>query len=134
MERDLDKALSEKVFEFITKAVSEKSLVDRVESRFNKSILNCHKAISKYKAKIEKEEIGVQETYEEYSLGKIDREKYSLKREIALSHIDTINNEVVAVENIVANENYTGTYVFNMQEKSVVTSGSFKFNSKDEWG
>ena len=60
MERDLDKALSEKVSEFITKAVSEKSLVDRVESRFNKSILNCNKAISKYKAKIEKEETGIQ--------------------------------------------------------------------------
>ena len=102
MERDLDKALSEKVSEFITKAVSEKSLVDRVESRFNKSILNCNKAISKYKAKIEKEEIGVQKAYEKYSLGKLDREKYSLKREIALSHIDTINNEVVAVENIVS--------------------------------
>ncbi len=102
MEKDLDNALSEKVSEFITKAVSEKSLTERVESRFNKSILNCNKAISKYKAKIEKEEIGVQKAYEKYSLGKLDREKYSLKREIALSHIDTINNEVVAVENIVS--------------------------------
>ncbi|EGG90596.1 hypothetical protein HMPREF0491_00467 [Lachnospiraceae oral taxon 107 str. F0167] len=102
MEKDLDKALSEKVSEFITKAVSKKSLVDKVESRFNKSILNCNKAISKYKAKIEKEEIGVQKAYEEYSLGKLDREEYSLKREIALSHIDTINNEVVAIENIVS--------------------------------
>ncbi len=102
MERDLDRALSEKVSEFITKAVSEKSLVDRVESRFNNSILSCNEAISKYKAKIEKEEIGIQKAYEEYSLGKLNREKYSLKREIALSHIDTINNEVVAVENIVS--------------------------------
>lgn len=38
------------------------------------------------------------------------------------------------VTDILANENYTGTYVFNMQEKSVVTPGSFKFNPKDEWG
>ena len=102
MEKDLDKALSEKVSEFITKAVSKKSLVDKVESRFDKSILSCNKASYKYKAKIEKEEIGVQKAYEEYSLGKLDREKYSLKREIALSHIDTINNEVVAIENIVS--------------------------------
>lgn len=55
MEKDLDKVLSEKVSEFITKAVSKKSLVDKVESRFDKSILSCNKASYKYKAKIEKE-------------------------------------------------------------------------------
>lgn len=53
------------------------------------------------KAKIEKEEILIQKAYEEYSLGKIDREIYSLKREIALSHIATINNEVIAIEKVV---------------------------------
>ena len=38
------------------------------------------------------------------------------------------------VVDILSNENYTGTYVFNMQEKSVLTPGSFKFNPKEEWG
>lgn len=38
------------------------------------------------------------------------------------------------VIDILANENYTGTYVFNMQEKSVLTPGSFKFRPKEEWG
>lgn len=35
---------------------------------------------------------------------------------------------------ILSNENYIGTYVFNMQEKSVLTPSSFKFNPKEEWG
>lgn len=46
-----------------------------------------------------KEELLIQKAYEEYSLGKIDRELYSLKRKIALNHIAMINNEVIALEN-----------------------------------
>lgn len=38
------------------------------------------------------------------------------------------------VIDMLANENYTGTYVFNMQEKSVMTPGSFRFHPKEEWG
>lgn len=38
------------------------------------------------------------------------------------------------VAHILSNENYTGTYVFNMQEKSVLKPGSFKMNPKEEWG
>ena len=38
------------------------------------------------------------------------------------------------VMDVLSNENYTGTYVFNMQEKSVLTPGSFKFHPKEEWG
>lgn len=38
------------------------------------------------------------------------------------------------VVDILSNENYTGTYVFNMQEKSVLKPGSFKMNPKEEWG
>ena len=38
------------------------------------------------------------------------------------------------VTDMLSNENYTGTYVFNMQEKSVLTPGSFKFHPKEEWG
>lgn len=99
MERDLDKALSDKISELITKEISKKSLIEKVAARFEESIERYHKVISKNKAKTEKEEISIQRAYEEYSLGKIDRETYSLKREIALSHITTIGNEVIAVEN-----------------------------------
>ena len=38
------------------------------------------------------------------------------------------------VIDILANENYTGTYVFNMQEKSILKPDSFKFRPKEEWG
>ena len=101
MERELDKAMSEKVAEFITKATSKAKLIERVSARFSESIDKLNKDISKLKIKSEKEEFLIQKVYEEYSLGKIDREVYSLKREIALSHIATINNEVISVEKIV---------------------------------
>lgn len=101
MERDLDKAMSEKVADFITKATSKTKLIERVSKRFSESIGKLNKDISKLKIKTEKEEFLIQKAYEEYSLGKIDRETYSLKREIALSHIATINNEVIAIEKVV---------------------------------
>ncbi|HGA3483008.1 TPA: recombinase family protein, partial [Streptococcus agalactiae] len=89
MERELDKAMSEKVAEFITKATSKAKLIERVSARFFESIDKLNEDISKHKIKTEKEEFLIQKAYEEYSLGKIDREVYSLKREIALSHIAT---------------------------------------------
>ena len=101
MERNLDKAMSEKVAEFITKATSKAKLIERVSTRFSESIGKLNEDISKLKTKTQKEELLIQKAYEEYSLGKIDREVYSLKREIALSHIATINNEVISIEKVV---------------------------------
>ena len=72
-----------------------------MSARFFESIDKLNEDISKLKIKTEKEEFLIQKAYEEYSLGKIDREVYSLKREIALSHIATINNEVIAIEKVV---------------------------------
>ncbi|MDK9581277.1 recombinase family protein [Sneathia vaginalis] len=101
MERELDKAMSEKVAEFITKATSKAKLIERVSKRFSESIGKLNEDISKLKIRFQKEELLIQKAYEEYSLGKIDREEYSLKREIALSHIATINSEVISVEKVV---------------------------------
>ena len=99
MEKDLDKAISDKVSEFITKATSKKKFIERVSLRFDEGLSLAIKDIDKLKDKVLKEDLLIQKAYEEYSLGKIDRELYSLKREIALSHIATINNEVIALEN-----------------------------------
>lgn len=99
MERDLDKAISDKVSEFITKATSKKKFIERVSLRFDEGLSLATKDIDKLKDKVLKEELLIQKAYEEYSLGKIDRELYLLKREIALSHIATIDNEVIALEN-----------------------------------
>lgn len=101
MERDLDKAISDKVAECIMRASNKSKLMDRVSNRFDKNVEITTQDISKLKANREKEELLIQKTYEEYSLGKIDRDEYSLKREIALSHIATIDNEIVAIENAV---------------------------------
>lgn len=85
MERELDKAMSEKVAEFIIKATSKAKLIERVSARFCESIGKLNEDILKLKIKTEKEEFLIQKAYEEYSLGKIDREVYSLEREIALN-------------------------------------------------
>lgn len=99
MEKDLDKAISDKVSEFITKATSKKKFIERVSLRFDEGLSLAIKDIDKLKDKVLKEDLLIQKAYEEYSLGKIERELYSLKREIALSHIATINNEIIALEN-----------------------------------
>lgn len=99
MEKDLDKAISDKVSELITKATSKKKFIERMSLRFDEGLSLAIKDIDKLKDKVLKEDLLIQKAYEEYSLGKIERELYSLKREIALSHIATINNEVIALEN-----------------------------------
>ena len=101
MERDLDKAISDKVAECIMNVTNKSKFIEKVSNRFDKNVEETTKDISKLKANREKEEFFIQKAYEEYSLGKIDRDEYSLKREIALSHIATIDNEIVAIENAV---------------------------------
>ena len=101
MERDLDKAISDKVAECIMQASNKSKLMDRVSKRFEENIKETTKDISKLKANREKEELMIQKVYEEYSLGKVNRDEYLLKREIALSRIATIDNEIVAIENTV---------------------------------
>lgn len=99
LEKDLDKAIAGKVSECILKAISKDNLINRVSSKFNESLSETMKDISKLKGKLEKEEMQIQKAYEDYSLGKIDKDSYMLKREIAMSHIGTINNEIVAIDN-----------------------------------
>lgn len=98
MERDLDKAITEKVSEFLAVATNEKIFTKRVVGRFDKSIAQSKKVIEKLYLKIEKEEGNIKKAYEEYSLGKSNRDKYSLKREVALGHIGTIKSEIIAME------------------------------------
>lgn len=94
MERDLDKAISDKVAEFITKATSKTKFVNRIKNRFKEAIDTLNERIEKLKSKSLNEENLIQKAYEEYSLGRIDRDRYLLKREVALGHISTIDNEI----------------------------------------
>ena len=98
MERDLDQAISDKVSEFIMKTTSETKFVNRIKARFNKAIDACKKDIENLKRKNLNEENIIQRAYEEYSLGKIDRDEYLLRREIAQSHMATFDNEISAIE------------------------------------
>ena len=98
MERDLDQAISDKISEFIMKTTSKTKFVNRIKARFNKAIDTFKKDIENLKRKNLNEENIIQKSYEEYSLGKIDRDEYLLKREIAQSHMSTFDNEISAIE------------------------------------
>lgn len=98
MERDLDQAISDKISEFIMKTTSKTKFVNRIKSRFNKAIDTFKKDIENLKRKNLNEENIIQRAYEEYSLGKIDRDEYLLRREIAQSHMSTFDNEISAIE------------------------------------
>ena len=98
MERDLDQAISDKISEFIIKTTSKTKFVNRIKDRFNKTIDTCKKDIENLKRKNLNEENIIQRAYEEYSLGKIDRDEYLLKREIAQSHMATFDNKISTIE------------------------------------
>ena len=98
MERDLDQAISDKISEFIMKTTSKTKFVNRIKARFNKAIDTFKKDIENLKRKNINEENIIQRAYEEYSLGKIDRDEYLLRREIAQSHMATFDNEILAIE------------------------------------
>lgn len=98
MERDLDQAISDKISEFIMKTTSKTKFVNRIKARFNSAIDTFKKDIENLKRKNINEENIIQKAYEEYSLGKIDRDEYLLRREIAQSHMSTFDNEISAIE------------------------------------
>ncbi|HIC0406572.1 TPA: recombinase family protein [Streptococcus agalactiae] len=98
MERDLDQAISDKISEFIMKTTSKTKFVNRIKARFNNAIDTFKKDIENLKRKNLNEENIIQRVYEEYSLGKIDRDEYLLRREIAQSHMATFDNEILAIE------------------------------------
>lgn len=98
MERDLDQAISDKVSEFIMKTTSKTKFINRIKARFNNAIDTLKKDIENLKRKNLNEENIIQRVYEEYSLGKIDRDEYLLRREIAQSHMSTFDNEISAIE------------------------------------
>ncbi|HGC8284532.1 TPA: recombinase family protein [Streptococcus agalactiae] len=98
MERDLDQAISDKISEFIMKTTSKTKFVNRIKARFNNVIDTFKKDIENLKRKNLNEENIIQRAYEEYSLGKIDRDEYLLRREIAQSHMATFDNEISAIE------------------------------------
>lgn len=98
MERDLDQAISDKISEFIIKTTSKTKFVNRIKARFNKAIDTFNTDIENLKRKNLNEENIIQRAYEDYSLGKIDRDEYLLRREIAQSHMATFDNEISAIE------------------------------------
>ena len=98
MERDLDQAISDKISELIMKKTSKTKFINRIKDRFNKAIDTFKKDIENFKRKNINEENIIQRAYEEYSLGKIDRDEYLLRREIAQSHMSIFDNEISAID------------------------------------
>lgn len=62
-----------------------------------------NRKLSEYDDLIQKEEITLQKSYENYSLREIDRNTYLLERDITQGHIETIEREKQAQEIKISN-------------------------------
>lgn len=111
---DKHKIIVDKETAWIVKKIFKLAL-DGISSRNIAKILNEEKIPTPSKRKSE--------------LTNLDFE-YSIIRTAKKPRPTWTNGNVI---DILANENYTGTYVFNMQDKSKLNPSSFKFKPKDEW-
>lgn len=97
-ENVIDNKLTELVREFISKDTCEDSLMSKVKVRYEKSFLALDKAVLKLTKKLEKEEIELKKSYEQYKDNKLSLEKYRLKREISANHRKNYQADLVELE------------------------------------
>lgn len=98
-ERDLDKALVEKVSSLLLKVKSQKKMLEQLNALSNEVIGEKKEKIIMLSEQIYKEESLIQKQYENYSLSKIDKEDYLEARAMSKSRIETLRNEIKAIEN-----------------------------------
>lgn len=98
-EKVIDDKLTDLVREFIHNATCESSLVNKVTSRYEQSILKVNKEILKLSNKLERVDNELKKAYENYKINKLNLEKYRLKREISITHKQIYHVELVELEN-----------------------------------
>lgn len=97
-EKVIDDKLIEIVREFISKDTRESNLLNKVNSRYEKTIFLIDKEILKLTNRLGREEIELKKAYEQYKGNKIVLEKYRLKREILINHKQNYQTELVELE------------------------------------
>ncbi len=98
IEKNLDTALVKKISELLKQIGRKDVLIKRISTRFDKASDKLDKDIARLSKKLEKEELSIQKSYEKYSLGKLDRDNYKLKKDIHNNHIILINEEIQILE------------------------------------
>lgn len=94
----IDDKLTELISEFLSKHTSETSLVNKIKDRYEKSFRLLDKGIIKLTKKLEKEELDIKKSYEQYKENKLSLEKYRLKREISVNHRQNYQAELLELE------------------------------------
>ena len=98
MEADLDKRIASDLSKAVGGMTNKTRFSKRIRDRYALALNEIEDKQSQYDEMILKEEYALQKSYENYSLGKIDKDTYLLERDIALGRISTLEREKSAQE------------------------------------
>ena len=103
MEADLDKRIASDISKAIQSITNKTSFSNRIRLKYDQVLEEGNRKLSEYDDLIQKEEITLQKSYENYSLGEIDRNTYLLERDFTQGRIETIEREKQAQEIKISN-------------------------------
>lgn len=103
LEADLDKRIASDISKAINAITNKTSFSKRIRAKYDEAIEEGNRKSSQHDDLIKKEEVTLQKSYENYSLGKIDRNTYLLERDITQGRIETIEREKQAQEIKISN-------------------------------
>lgn len=105
MEADLDKRIASDISKVVQSITSKTSFTKRIRARYLKALEELERSSRKYDELILKEEYNLQKSYENYSLGNIDRSTYLLERDVSQGHIKTFEREKMVQEEVITKLN-----------------------------
>lgn len=103
LEADLDKRIASDISKAIHTVTNKTSFSKRIRSKYDEAIEEGNRKSSQHDDLIQKEEVTLQKSYENYSLGKIDRNTCLVERDITQGRIETIEREKQAQEIKISN-------------------------------
>lgn len=82
----------------ITNETCKPSLRNKINTRYQNTFDKLDKEVQKLTRKINKEEVDLKKAYEHYKEHKLSLEKYRLKREIIMNHLQNYQEDLVKLE------------------------------------
>jgi len=101
MEEELDERIISDIQKALLKMSGKTSFLKRIRTRYAESILHYKDQVKLFDDKIEQEERLLQKTYENYSLGRLDRDHYLLERDVHQGHMATLEKEKACREDVI---------------------------------
>lgn len=102
MEADLDKRVASDIKRAVRSLTNKRSFTKRIKEKYAKALEEAEVKLADFDKAIVKEEHSLQKSYEQYSLGKIDRDTYLLERDTAHGRITTVEKEKLVHEDIIS--------------------------------